>query len=168
MRLADHKGLEKALFLWFKRDRSSNLPVTGPILEEKARNIALQMGTENFKFSDGWLSRFKKHHGVVFPTIAGESATVVQNVCADWQQQKLQDVLSNEPSDIFNVDEMALFYKFLPNKTLSFKGEKCTGGKHSKDRITVLAEANMDGSKKLKLLVIGKTKRPRALVWFGG
>lgn len=163
MRLADHEDLEKALFLWFKRARSSNLPVTGPILEEKARDIALQIGIEDFKFSDGWLSRFKKRHGLVFRTIAGESAAVDLNVCADWQQQKLQDVLSTyKPSDIFNVDEMALFYKLLPNKTLSLKGEKCTGGKHSKDRVTVLVGANMDGSEKLKLLVIGKAKRPRA------
>ncbi|KAG0444191.1 hypothetical protein HPB47_014067, partial [Ixodes persulcatus] len=35
MRQADHKGLEKALFLRFKRARSSNLPVIWPILEEK-------------------------------------------------------------------------------------------------------------------------------------
>lgn len=47
MRLADHKGLEKALFLWFKRAQSSSLPVTGPISEEKARDIAPQMGIEN-------------------------------------------------------------------------------------------------------------------------
>ncbi|KAG0416196.1 hypothetical protein HPB47_006620 [Ixodes persulcatus] len=43
MRLADHEGLKKGLFPWFKRAQSSNLPVNGPILEEKARDIALQI-----------------------------------------------------------------------------------------------------------------------------
>lgn len=99
----------------------------------------------------------------MFRTIAGEGAAVDQNVCANWQKQKLQDVLANyEPSDIFSVDEVALFCKLLPNKTHSFKGEKCAGAKHSKDRVTVLVGANMDGHQKLKLLVIGKAKRPRA------
>ena len=56
---------------------------------------------------------------------------------------------------------MALFYKLLPNKTLHFKGDACVEGKSSKQRITALVCANMDGSEKLKLLVIGKSKNPR-------
>lgn len=48
-----------------------------------------------------------------------------------------------------------------PDKTLRFKGEKCSGGKLSKVRITVLVTANMTGSVKKKLLVIGKSKNPR-------
>ena len=48
-----------------------------------------------------------------------------------------------------------------PDKTLRIKGEKCLGGKLSKERITVFVCANMDGSEKRKLLVIGKSKKPR-------
>lgn len=48
-----------------------------------------------------------------------------------------------------------------PDKTLKFKGEKCSGGKMSKSRITVMVAANMTGSCKEKLLVIGKSKKPR-------
>ncbi|XP_044760191.1 tigger transposable element-derived protein 4-like [Coccinella septempunctata] len=47
------------------------------------------------------------------------------------------------------------------DKTMRFKGEKCSGGKMSKDRITVMVAANMSGSEKRKLLVIGKSKNPR-------
>lgn len=49
----------------------------------------------------------------------------------------------------------------LPNKTMKFKGEQCVGGKMSKDRITILVAANMTGTEKIKLLVIGKAKSPR-------
>jgi hypothetical protein len=35
------------------------------------------------------------------------------------------------------------------NKTLQLKGEKCHGGKKSKERLTVLATSNMDGSEKI-------------------
>ena len=37
------------------------------------------------------------------------------------------------------------------------------GGKHGKDRVTVLVAANADGSEKLPLLVIGKNKSHDAL-----
>ena len=63
--------------------------------------------------------------------------------------------------DIFNTDETGLFFKCLPDKTLTFKDEKCHGGKHSKERLTVLLAVNMDGSEKLKPLVIGKAMKPR-------
>ena len=45
--------------------------------------------------------------------------------------------------------------------TSAFLGDKCIGGKKSKDRITVLVGANMTGTEKLPLLVIGKSKKPR-------
>ena len=50
--------------------------------------------------------------------------------------------------DIFNVDETSLFYNCTPDKTLTFKGDRCSGGKNSKERITLLIGANMDGTKK--------------------
>ncbi|KAJ8884575.1 hypothetical protein PR048_016432 [Dryococelus australis] len=52
----------------------------------------------------------------------------------------------------------ALF--LLLNKTFSFKGEKCIGGKRSKERVTILLGANIDGCEKLPL-VIGKAAKPR-------
>jgi hypothetical protein len=64
-------------------------------------------------------------------------------------------------SDIFNGDETGLFYRLTPDRTLQFKGEKCSGGKHSKERITAWVCANMDGSEKKKLFIIGKSKSPR-------
>lgn len=85
-----------------------------------------------------------------------------REVCADWQRGRLQEILNSyEPRDVFNVDEMGLFYKELPSKTLAYRGEACTGGKRSKERITVLVGANMAGDEKLKLLVVGKSRHPR-------
>ena len=55
------------------------------------------------------------------------------------------------PKDFYNADETGLFYKCTPDKTLAFKGERCSGGKLSKERITLLIGANMDGSDKLPL-----------------
>ncbi|XP_065356173.1 tigger transposable element-derived protein 6-like [Calliphora vicina] len=46
---------------------------------------------------------------------------------------------------------------------MAFKSEKCHGGKHSKERLSVLFTVNSTGSEKRKLLVIGKSANPRCL-----
>ncbi|GBO16868.1 Tigger transposable element-derived protein 4 [Araneus ventricosus] len=74
----------------------------------------------------------------------------------------LKDILSRfDASNVFNLDETGLFYRLLLDKTLSFKVEKCTSGKASKQRLALLLGANVSGNEKLKPLVIGKSKKPR-------
>jgi len=75
------------------------------------------------------------------------------------ERRNLQDLLKDyEPHNVFNADETALFYKCLPDRTMTFKNEKCHGGKHSKERVTILLATNMSGTEKLKPLIIGKLK----------
>lgn len=65
---------------------------------------------------------------------------------------------------IFNADETGLNYKMLPSKTSAAKADReAPGAKKSKERVTVLTCANVSGSFKLPLLVIGKSAKPRAL-----
>lgn len=63
--------------------------------------------------------------------------------------------------DIYNADEAGVFYNLLPNRTLALSHERCSGRKASKERFTVLFCANMDGSDKRRLFVIGRSARPR-------
>ena len=53
------------------------------------------------------------------------------------------------PHDIFNLDETALFWKLQPDRSLATK--QTSGGKKSKDRITVALCTNKDGLEKLYL-----------------
>lgn len=90
-----------------------------------------------------------------------ESGAVDNNVCEEWKE-RLRELLTNyTPQNIFNADESGLFYKCLPDPTLAFKEEKYHGGKHSKERVTIFFAANMDGSEKLKPLLIGESAKPR-------
>ena len=41
------------------------------------------------------------------------------------------------------------------------KTEKCHGGKHSEERVTIIQTANMTGTEKLKPLVIRKSIKPQ-------
>lgn len=93
--------------------------------------------------------------------MCGESADVDEKAVDEWFQQLPHILRDYEPEDIFNVDETGLFYKLLPAKTLAYRKERCYGGKTSKERISVLVGANSTGTEKLKLLVIGKSRKPR-------
>ena len=162
IRSAKYEDIESGLLLWFKGIREKNLPVSGPILQTKAEEIAKEMGFEDFSCSSGWIHRFKIRHAIVQKRVSGEAASVSEETVASWQEVTLPSLLADfAPEDVFNVDETGLFFKLLPDSTLAFKGETCHGGKRAKERITVLVGGNADGSEKLPLLVIGKSKNPR-------
>ena len=79
---------------------------------------------------------------------------------AGWNETTLPISLSNYGiENIYNTDEFGLFYQYLLDKSYQLKTEKCSGGKHSKIRITGLAAANGVGNK-LPIFVIGKAKNP--------
>jgi uncharacterized protein YeeX (DUF496 family) len=74
---------------------------------------------------------------------------------------KQQQVLSEyPPEDQFKADETGLLYRHMPRKSLIQKGEKCKGGKLSKERLNVLFCCSATGEK-LEPLVIGNVARPR-------
>ncbi|GFU97726.1 tigger transposable element-derived protein 6 [Trichonephila clavipes] len=140
--------------------RGQNIPMGGSLLKEKAKAFAKELGIE-FSASEGWLTNFKKRDGIVFKKMCGESSSVDINVCSKWQNSLSDLIKEYEPRNIFNTDETGLFFKCLPEKTFTFKKEKCHRGKHSKERLTILLAVNMDGSEKITPLVIGKSAKPR-------
>ncbi|XP_063241569.1 tigger transposable element-derived protein 6-like [Bacillus rossius redtenbacheri] len=127
----------------------------------KADELALKLGLTDFKRSVGWLNRFKARHGISSHKIVGESASVDPKSVSEWLPL-LQNILSRyQPRDVYNADELGMFYNLLPDRTLAVKGDVCKGAKRSKERLTALLCCNMDGSDKMKPLVIGKSKKPR-------
>lgn len=124
--------------------------------------LAKELKIDDFKASNGWLQNFQSRHSIVFRKEQGEAAAIDMEVVENWQQTILREALSRyAPGDVFNVDETGFFWKVLPDKTMAFKGDKCVGGKKSKERITVLVGSNSNGTEKVPLLVIGKSAKPR-------
>ncbi|UYV84826.1 TIGD6 [Cordylochernes scorpioides] len=154
--------IEEALFRWIRQANAMKLAINGNILKEKAILLALKMGQDIFEASNGWLEKFKARRNIAFKRLHGEAGSVDANSVATWKGGIIPSLLAKySPQDIFNADETGLFYKLLPNQTMTIRGEKCKGGKKSKERITVLVCYYMDGSEKLPLLYIGKYRRPR-------
>uniref|UniRef100_H3A0Z6 HTH CENPB-type domain-containing protein n=1 Tax=Latimeria chalumnae TaxID=7897 RepID=H3A0Z6_LATCH len=162
MRMAKHPDVEEALFLWFKNARAQDVPVSGPILQIKTEKLATGLGHTDFKCSNGWLDRFKERHSITFHAVCGEASSVKSSGQLQvWRGTTLPRVLQQYSSEnVYNADESGIFYRLLPT-SLVLKGETCNGGKRSKDRISVLPCANMTGSDKLPMLVIGKSNKPR-------
>lgn len=78
-----------------------------------------------------------------------------------WNE-KLPNILQVcSPGNICNANETGIVYKMLPDRTMEFKDVNCHGGKKNKERrITVKVCANMSGTHKLPLLVIGRASNP--------
>lgn len=154
--------VEEKLMSWFAEARGKNIAISGPLLQEKAQQIASELDVTNFKASRGWLDNLKKRNNIVHKIMSGEKKSVDPETVEKWKTEILPELIKEySPSDIFNADETGLFYNLQPDNTLCYQKEKCHGGKKSKLRITVLLAANSDGSEKLRPYVIGKSANPR-------
>lgn len=163
MRKSVHADVDQALLKWFAQKRLDNVIISTAVLKQKAEEFGKNFNnTKEFLCSESWVQRWKKRHNVCSGKIVGEAAAVNIDVVDNWLNTVWPQIKKKfHSNDIFNADETGLFYRLPPDKTLKFKGEKCIGGKMSKERITVLVCANLTGTEKRKLLVIGKTKNPR-------
>lgn len=171
------KSIDELCFEWFVKTRSKGIPLSGlyvkvvllsitfqslgPLIQNKAKEIAAEIGAPNFSASSGWLEKFRKRHCISFKSISGEAASVNMADVSTFLDKVSSIVAKYSPKDIYNIDETGLFFRALPSKTMHLKKEKCIGGKLSKERVTILHCVNMAGEKE-KLLVIGKAAKPRA------
>lgn len=137
-------------------ERSRSLPISGKMIQEKALLVAAEFEHTTFAASNGWLRRWQERHNVKSSILSGESADVKQQDVDDWKKRLPMICDGFNDSDIFNADETALFYRQLPSKSMTVKGEATAGIELSKDRITVLFATSMTGEK-LKPLIIGRS-----------
>ncbi len=136
--------LEKTLKALITECNSKGLQVQQALVQEKALELAKMMNIENFKASNGFFQKFKKRNNVYLKTLHGESTSVPEEVVKEWEEKLLEIIKDYEESDIFNLDELGLFFLLIPSKTHTVKGNKCRNGKKSKERITILLGANVD------------------------
>lgn len=93
-RASNFPEVEMTCLEWLKLIRAKNLPVSGPVLMEKAKEFAEELGINEFAASDGWLSKFKSRHSLVFKAVVGESGSVTEEQIGDWTQIQLPALLA--------------------------------------------------------------------------
>uniref|UniRef100_K7FHP3 HTH CENPB-type domain-containing protein n=1 Tax=Pelodiscus sinensis TaxID=13735 RepID=K7FHP3_PELSI len=135
--------LDVALFKWFSAKHSEVKPITGPVLIEKAKRFHSEMNISESCVFRGWWRNFKYWHGICKLGISGE-------------QKSADHVATEEYSTVFEqlVEEHGLSASQIVCRTLLWllvvKG------------LLMASKANVSGTHKLKLFVVGKCKKPRA------
>ncbi|XP_051161312.1 jerky protein homolog-like isoform X2 [Leptopilina boulardi] len=168
----EYELLEKVVYDWLCQKRTIGEPVSGLILQEKARifystlklHEKISDQGHEFKASDGWLSRFKDRYNLRTLQPKGEKASA-DTVASENFVSEFNEFLEKnnyQLENIYNADETGLQYRSLPDKTLVLSNEEeVAGRKPMKERLTIMVCANATGSHRIPLLVIGKSAKPR-------
>ncbi|XP_067844603.1 tigger transposable element-derived protein 4-like isoform X1 [Heptranchias perlo] len=156
------REVEEALLRWFQNAHGRDALITGRLLAQKAKQLAAALGKPDFNPSEGWLQRWKSRHNIVFRRPHGEKLSSDWTGAELWMEDVLPGLLEGYgPQDIFNCDETGVFYRCIGYGTLALRGEAALGQKKARERLSVMACCNMDGTEKCDLLVIGKSQNPR-------
>lgn len=152
--------LEDALAAWVAH-KQGKIIITAAVLREQAMWFWKQLyGARPYPaFSNGWLYGFQQRFHIQRRTIYGEAADVPDN--AQSNIEPIQQLLKKmDPRDIYNCDETGLFWRMVPDKSLSTKAVR--GRKKDKSRVTAHFCCNADGSHLLPIWWIGSAKTPHA------
>ncbi|GBM79387.1 Tigger transposable element-derived protein 2 [Araneus ventricosus] len=121
--------------------------------------------TTDASSTTGWLTKFKKRHGIQQLKICGDRASANAEAAEDFANEFVSLVKAEKlsPKQIYNADESGLFWRYVHRTTVATAGEKDpTGVKDSKERITILGCGNDARNHKMNLFVIEKSAKPRA------
>ena len=126
-RKVNYPNIEEAMSMWVERAIWNRVTITDHILQVKAKEFADRFGTAGFNASAGWITNFKKRNSLSSYRRRGEiGSTPLQDI--PRYRDELQTLLQNyELKNIFNCDELALYWRLEPSKTLAYApvwGEK--------------------------------------------
>jgi len=160
------EALDIALSEWVLDRNARKQCVDGDTIKEKGR-LLLQMANAQLpeserielKFSNGWLDKFQKRYNFKAYTSHGEDGDADQSAIDEQLPSIKAKISKYSLNDVFNADEFGHYFKMAPTRTIG-RGA-IPGRKKAKSRITYLACANIDGSEKFPLMIIGRSKRPR-------
>ena len=115
-RTTDYAEVNDAAYKWYCLARQRCIPVSGPLLQEEALQIARGIDPNTcFKASNGWLDSFKKRHNIKQMIISGECADVQEETVAGWHERVKVLMDGYQPQDVWNTDETGCFYRTQQN-----------------------------------------------------
>lgn len=110
-------------------------------------------------FGNSWLYGFQKRHGIKYREHHRGMAS--EYIVAEESMVAIREYLADiSPNNIYNCDETGLFWKLVPDRSLSTRN--LPGRKPEKARISALFCCNADGSDKLPIWFVGSAAKPRA------
>ena len=107
------------------------------------------------------MEKWKSCYGIRETRITGEADDVSVSTVRSWIERLPELVKGYKLEDVWNMDELGLFFKLLPDKGLIEKTKSKKGGKKSKVRLTAAFFVNAVGQKVDEPVIIWKSKKPR-------
>ena len=142
---------------WYRWCRVSHVLVSGPMLQEEALAMAMELRMKDFKPLNDWLEKWKNKHNVAQKNVAGEEGNVSETTVDSWLERVRELTKDYVAQHIWNMDESGAFWKSLPDRSLTEKKKRCRGGNKSKQQVTVAFFINAAGEE--KLVIIRKSKK---------
>ena len=159
--------IDSACWKWFRQQRAKGAPVSGVLLQEKARvffpKLYPDCNPEAFKASTGWLRKFNLRHGIKNTTLRGEILSADLST-VDPFREELQRLIESEGltrDQIYNADETGLWWRMTTSSLNVADKTRAANFKKAKDRMTLLACANASRTHRLPLMFINKSQKPR-------
>lgn len=155
------------LYTWFQNQVAQGSRLSGNDIKEKARLLAAQKG-HHFEPSDGWLSRWKQRHGLSTPRKesssqqrSSQAGGTAASAPPHWvSSAELVALLKQYSADnVFAVAETALYYSAYPADRCQ---QELVKDKKATERITLLLCANLTGTEKRPLLLVGDSGASRS------
>ena len=137
--------IEEAMSIWVNQQISRDLILSGPIIQEKAKEFAIIFDINDFSASGGWLNNFKRRNNLHSFKIRGKAGSAPIDEILQMRVE-LQEILQEyELKDIWNCS----FWWLEPCKTIAYS--PVLGKKYPKERVSILATCNASGDEKLPL-----------------
>ena len=156
--------INEILYKWYGKCCAAGIYPFGSMLQEESLKIKESLNDsslDSFTASNGWLEKWKSCYGIRETRITGEADDVSVSTVRSWIERLPELVKGYKLEDVWNMDELGLFFKLLPDKGLIEKTKSEKGGKKSKVRLTAAFFVNAAGQKVDEPVIIWKSKKPR-------
>ncbi|XP_046375101.2 uncharacterized protein LOC124148176 [Haliotis rufescens] len=115
---AENDDVNRLTWQWFQEAHSRGEgQLTGVLVQAKAREIAKQLGRDDFKASNGWLDSFRRRNNIV----TNDHKNLV--ICDEkdilsWREKLPEYTREYEAKDVFSVSETVLFFTSMPEQVV--------------------------------------------------
>lgn len=116
-------GKKDVLLKWFVDTQANNIPISGSVMLDKAKDFAFLLDFPDLCPANGWLHPFKVQCGIVFKFFSSEAASANDQAIATWLETNRAIISNYAEQDVYNADITVLFYHKLPDKTYTLKGD---------------------------------------------
>ncbi len=122
------ENLENDIVQWINALRSEGIPVSSTMLRCHALDVAQLAGiTHGFTATATWLSSFLTRHRLSLRQKTRQGQVTPEEgekVVKEFAERIRALIVENDIAHVYNADQTAVFYEYLPKTTIDKKGAK--------------------------------------------